>query len=176
MKFITIGTRGAAIPNLEKLPQRLDVGKKIRPGPWQIGRDGHDEELTSACAWVSESECLPKGRTGEIEIYEVQDAVMRGRVIEFPNVRWSHKKTNREFEGTAFIPIEFLTQPGQKKLKYIAIVSEGWKHGRVEGKLIANRKSQRVIDGKKYRNEEQVIHFQPLLKALIRKYSAGLEK
>jgi hypothetical protein len=172
MKFITIGTRGSAIPNLERLPKRLVVGKKYRPGPWQRGRDGHDEELISACAWVSESECLPKGRTGEIEIYELQDALKRGRVIQFQNVRWIHKMTNREFEGTALVPAEFLMGLGHRRLKFIAVLSHTWPHGRVERALVESRKSRREIEDKKYRNEEQVIRFQPLLKALLKKYVA----
>ncbi|MGV3773080.1 MAG: hypothetical protein ACO1QB_09285 [Verrucomicrobiales bacterium] len=153
-QFITIGSKGSAIPNIQILPARLRVGVNY-PGPWQLGPNGHDPDLIKACAWVSESEQRSMSRTGKIEIYNLSEAVKNGRVIEYKGVEWTHKASGKSYRGNAYIPHEFLTAEGLKECIVIGVTSATWPHGRVERNLVAD-----------HRNRDQVILFNKFLKTL----------
>jgi hypothetical protein len=129
---------------LAVLPNRLKVGRNL-PGPWQLGRNGHDAALIRACAWVSESECLPKGRTGEIEIYPLSKAIADNHVVVVKNLKWKSKKTGSDHIGTAFVPRRFFNAHEIDRLIVIAVEADDWHHGRIELQKVPDGRNEHVL-------------------------------
>lgn len=136
--FITLGTKGCAIPGIRVLPPRLRIGTQ-RPGPWQLGRKGHDPDLMSVCAWVSESELPSKNRTGEIEIHRLDGAVKAGRIVTLKNFSWTDGARQKKHVGVGYIPREFLDPSRIAELYVIAVESPTWQDGWIELKRTRNR-------------------------------------